>query len=325
MESQKRMKPYVFLTRFLPQQVTSELMKRFQLQYNRYNRPLSKAEIIRGVRKAEGLISMLSDSIDQEIMAAAPKLKVIANYAVGYNNIDIRAATHKNISVTNTPGVLTEATADLTWALILAAARRIPEAEQLLRSGQWTGWAPTQCVGSDIYGKTLGIIGMGRIGQAVARRAVGFSMKVVYYRRHRLPIKEEKRLKVHYLPVPSLLKASDFVSLHLPLTEKSYHLMDRRAFRLMKPTAFLINTARGPIVDEKALIEAITKKRIAGAGLDVFEEEPFVSTRLRKMKGSVLLPHIGSASRETRIRMGFMVCENLSAVFKGKKPPHQVN
>jgi glyoxylate reductase len=319
------MKPHVFLTRSLPQQVTSELKKRFQLHDNRYHRPLSKAEIIRGVRKADGLISMLNDSIDREIMDAAPKLKIIANYAVGYNNIDMKVAIRKNIAVTNTPGVLTEATADLTWALLLAAARRIPEAEQLLRSGKWTGWAPTQCVGSEVYGKTLGIIGMGRIGQAVARRAFGFSMKVIYHRRHRLPTKEEKRLKVRYLPLYSLLRASDYISLHLPLTEKSYHLIDRRAFRFMKSTAFLINTARGPIVDEKALIEAITKKRIAGAGLDVFEEEPFVSARLRKMKGSVLLPHIGSAARETRIRMGLMVCENLSAVFKGKKPPNQVN
>ena len=319
------MKPNIFLTRSLPEKVTSELRRRFHLRYNRYNRPLSKAAIIRGVQKAEGLISMLNDSIDQEVMNAAPKLKIIANYAVGYNNINVHAATQRRIVVTNTPDVLTETTADLTWALMLSVARRIPESEQFLRSGRWTGWAPTQFLGNDIHEKTLGIVGIGRIGKAVARRTIGFSMKALYYSRHRLPVKEEKKLRVQFVSFPRLLRESDFISLHLPLSKASYHLIDRQALRQMKPTAFLINTARGPIVDEKALIEALTKNKIAGAGLDVFEWEPHVSGRLRKMKNVVLLPHMGSGTWETRIRMGLMVCENLSAVFKGGKPPNQVN
>jgi len=302
-----------------------EFDKHFELDYNRFDRPLSKREIIRGIRKADGLISMLSDSIDKDVIAAGPNLKIIANYAAGYNNIDVKAASERGIVVTNTPGVLTETTADLTWALILSAARRIPEAEQLVRSGKWTGWAPTQFLGGDVYGKTLGIIGMGRIGKAVAHRAVGFSMKVIYTSRHRLPIQEEKQLSAQYRPLSQVLSEADFVSLHLPLTEESHHLIDQKALYQMKRTAFLINTARGPIVDEKALIQALKEKRITGAGLDVFEEEPSISARLRKMKNVVLLPHIGSASGETRVRMGLMVLENLLAFFAGKKPPNQVN
>jgi len=302
-----------------------EIGRRFRLRFNRKDRPLSKEEILRGVREADGMISMLSDTIDREIIDAAPHLRIIANYAVGYNNIDLNAARERGIFVTNTPGVLTETTADLTWALMLTVARRITEAEQFARSGKWTGWAPTQLLGSDLFGKTLGLIGMGRIGQAVARRAAGFDMRVIYTCRHRLPIKEEKRLRSSFLPLPELLKQSDFVSLHLPLTEESRHLIDRNALRLMKPTAFLINTARGPIVDEKALIEALRRKKIAGAGLDVFENEPSIPPELRDRKEVVLLPHIGSASLETRIRMGRIVLENITAVFAGKRPPNAVD
>lgn len=319
------MKPRVFLTRRVPKRVLDEFKKHFELDYNRQDRPLSKKEMIRGVRMSQGLIAMLNDTIDKEVIYAAPNLKIIANYAAGFNNIDLKAAFERGIVVTNTPGVLTETTADLTWALILAVARRIPEAEQLVRSGKWTGWAPTQFLGGDVYGKTLGIIGMGRIGKAVARRAIGFSMKVIYTSRHRLPIQEEKQLSVQYRPLSQVLSEADFVSLHLPLTEESHHLIDQKALYQMKRTAFLINTARGPIVDEEALIRALKEKRIAGAGLDVYEEEPKVSARLQKMKNVVLLPHIGSASEETRIRMGFMVLENMLAFFSGKKPPNQVN
>lgn len=319
------MTPTVFLTRTLPDPVMREIRRRFRLRYNRDDRPLSKREILQGVQNADGLISTLSDRIDGEIINAAPRLRIIANYAVGYNNIDLSAARERGIFVTNTPGVLTETTADSTWALILAAARRLPEGERLARSGKWTGWAPTQLLGSDVFGATLGIIGMGRIGQAVARRAIGFQMRVVYYSRHRLAAKDEKRLRLSFLPLPELLKGSDFVSLHLPLTQESHHLIDRKAFRLMKPTAFLINTARGPIVDEKALIDALRKKRIAGAGLDVFEEEPTLPRALRERNEVVLLPHLGSASLGTRIRMGRIVLENLVAALTGKNPPNMVN
>jgi glyoxylate reductase len=319
------MTPTVFLTRTLPDPVMKEIRRHFRLRFNRHDRPLSQEEILRGARRADGLISMLSDRIDGEIINAAPHLRIIANYAVGYNNIDLNTARERGIFVTNTPGVLTETTADLTWALILAVARRLPEGEQLARSGKWTGWAPTQLLGSDVFGKTLGIIGMGRIGQAVARRAIGFEMRVVYHSRHRLPVRDEKRLRLSFLPLPDLLKESDFVSLHLPLTKESHHLIDRKALRLMKPTAFLINTARGPIVDEKALIDALRKKKIAGAGLDVFEEEPTLPQALRERKEAVLLPHLGSASLETRIRMGRIVLENLVAALTGKKPPNMVH
>lgn len=319
------MTPTIFLTRALPDSIMREIRRDFRLRFNREDRPLSKEEILRGIRKADGLISMLSDKIDREIIAAAPRLRIIANYAVGYNNIDLGAARERGIFVTNTPGVLTETTADLTWALILAAARRLPEGERLARSGKWTGWAPTQLLGGDVFGKTLGIIGMGRIGQSVARRAIGFEMRVVYHSRRRLSLREEKRLRLSFLPLPDLLKESDVVSLHLPLTEESHHLIDRKAFQRMKPTAFLINTARGPIVDEKALIEALRKKKIRGAGLDVFEEEPTIPPALRERKEVVLLPHLGSASLETRIRMGRIVLDNLVAALNGKKPPNMVN
>jgi glyoxylate reductase len=319
------MKPRLFLTRAVPDRVLAALKKSFHLEANRRDRPLLRSELLRGMTRADGMIAMLSDAIDASMIAAAPTLRIIANYAVGYNNIDVAAATRRGIVVTNTPGVLTEATADLTWALILAVVRRLPEGEALARSGRWTGWAPTQLVGGDLYGKTLGIIGMGRIGQAVARRAAGFSMEVVYYQRHRLPSSDERRLRARYRPLSRLLKASDVVSLHVPLTKQSRHLIDRRALRSMKPTAYLINTARGPIVDEAALIGVLERKQIAGAGFDVYEQEPKIPARLRRLKNVVLLPHLGSATRETRLRMGMMVLENLTACFAGRRPPNRVN
>lgn len=317
-------RPRIFLTRRLPDEVMAEIKRRFNLKYNPLDRPLTRTEIRKGIGNADGLISMLNDPIDRETIRAAPGLKIISNYAAGYNNIDVQEASRRGIHVTNTPGVLTETTADLTWALILSASRRLYQSERVLRSGKWTGWAPTHFLGSDVHGKTLGVIGLGRIGKAVARRAAGFSMNVVYHNRNRLSPAEERRLGARFLSLADLMKISDFVSLHLPLTPASRHLIDSRAFQRMKRTAFLINTARGPIVDEKALVRALESGRIAGAGLDVFEDEPRVNARLRKMEQAVLLPHIGSASRDTRIRMGWMVLENLTAFFGGKRPPHRV-
>lgn len=319
------MKPRIFSTRALPPQVMIELKRRFRLKWNQRDRPLSRRELLLAVRNADGLIAMLSDPIDSAVMAAAPKLRIIANYAVGYNNIDIAAASRCEIDVTNTPGVLTEATADLTWALILATARRLPEGEALVRTGRWTGWAPTQLVGGDIYGKTIGIIGMGRIGQAVARRAQGFAMDIIYYSRNRLPLIKEIVLGAGYHPLKRLLQEADVVTLHLPLTKESHHLIDGAALRMMKPTAFLINTARGPVVEQAALMRALKEKRIAGAGLDVYEDEPRVPPGLRRLTNVVLLPHLGSASRETRIRMGMMVIDNLVARFSERQPPNKVN
>jgi glyoxylate reductase len=317
--------PHIFLTRTLPAPVMEKLGRRFNLQVHSFDRPISRRQLLKGIRSADGIISMLSDPIDRKVIDAAPHLKIIANYAVGYNNVDLKAAAERNIPVTNTPGVLTETTADLAWSLLMAIARRIPEADQVVRSGSWRGWAPTELLGSDIYGKTLGIIGMGRIGQAMARRATGFSMKVVYTQRHPLSAREEKNRHIAYLSLASLLRTSDYVSLHLPLTDASFHLIDEKALRQMKPSAFLINTARGPIVDETALVQVLREKGIAGAGLDVFEAEPRLTPRLRQIKNLVMAPHIGSASTETRIRMGLIVLKNLKACFSKRSPPDMVN
>lgn len=318
-------KPIIFLTRLLPGPVMERLEPTFDLRFDPKDRLLSKTEIIAGASTADGMITMLSDCIDQEVFGSAPKLKIVSNYAVGYNNIDLAAAKARGIAVTNTPGVLTETTADLTFALLMAAARRIPEADQWVKSGQWSGWAPTEMMGFDIFGKTLGLIGMGRIAQAVARRAAGFKMKINYFSRHRLPPAFETDLAVSYLPFRQILETSDYLSLHLPLTPESHHLIDAKALQQMKPTAFLINTARGPIVDEQALCDALSARKIAGAGLDVFEAEPRVSPALLQFKNVVTLPHIGSASLETRVKMGFMVMDNLLALFSGHNPPNMVD
>ncbi|MFQ5596937.1 MAG: 2-hydroxyacid dehydrogenase [Nitrospiria bacterium] len=317
-------KPPIFLTRTLHEKIMNELSERFDLRYERSDRSLEKDAIKKGLRDSEGLISMLSDPIDREVIEAGNRLKIIANYAVGYNNIDLLAAKERSIAVTNTPGVLTETTADLSWALLTAVARRIPEADRWVRDGKWQGWAPTELLGHDIHNKTLGIIGMGRIGQAVARRAGGFSMRVIYTSRTRRS-DIETSLGIHCVSLDELLRTSDFVSLHLPLTDASTHLIDRRAFQKMKTGAFLINTARGPIVDENALVDALMDGDIAGAGLDVYENEPEITQKLLRMDNVVALPHIGSASHETRVAMGKRVLENLIALFSNRRPPNMVN
>jgi len=319
-------KPMIFLTQRLPGEVLEKIEKVFDLRCPPGDDSLRKDQLIEGLKQVEGLISMLSDSVDREVLDAAPHLKIISNYAVGYNNIDLEAAQERGIVVTNTPGVLTETTADLSWALMMAVARRIPEGSALVKSGKWRGWRPTEMLGYDFFGKTIGVIGMGRIGQALARRAQGFSMKILYHQRNRLPKEVEVALKLNYFPLSELLRRSDFVSLHLPLNDESRHLINAQAFRWMKKTAFLINTARGAVVDEQALVEALSSKSIAGAaGLDVFEGEPHVSPTLLGMDNVVTLPHIGSASFETRLKMGEMVLENLLAFFEKKPPPNMVS
>jgi glyoxylate reductase len=318
------MKPGVFLTRRLPMPVMHRLKTLFDLKYNVHDRPLTKPEIIRGMRGRQALISMLSDPIDAEVIESDPYLKVIANYAVGYNNIDLKATSSRGIIVTNTPGVLTDATADLVWSLILSLARRVLEGDRLVRTGRWTGWNPTQLLGTDLTGKTLGIIGMGRIGQAVARRAGGFGLRLIYHNRRRLPVRLEKKLNASYRPLSRLLSTADIVSLHIPLTPETRHLIDHRVLERMKSTALLINTARGPVVDEKALVNALKHGKIAGAGLDVFEEEPKIEKGLFTLPNVVLLPHLGSATVETRMKMGFMVIENIQAALKGKPAPNAV-
>jgi len=257
------------------------------------------------------------------VLKAAPHLRVIANYAVGYNNIAVDEAKAKGVVVTNTPDVLTEATADLTWALLLATARRVPEGDRLVRSGAWTGWEPTQLLGADVCGKTLGIIGMGRIGRAVARRAKGFDMPVRYYNRTTL---DPSTLNDQWRPTSwqEVLAGSDFISLHVPLTAETHHLIGSAELRLMRPTAYLINTTRGPVVDEAALVAAIQEGRLAGAGLDVYEHEPALHPGLRALPQVVTLPHLGSATLNTRIQMGMICVQNILAVLEGRPAPNRV-
>ncbi|HET6371229.1 MAG TPA: D-glycerate dehydrogenase [Nitrospiria bacterium] len=317
-------KAKILLTRTLPEAIQKKIARRFNLVLNKQDRPLTRNEIIRKIKNCDGVISMLSDPIDSKVMDNSPRLKIIANYAVGYNNIDLAAARLRGITVTHTPGILTETTADLTFALLLAVARNIVQADNYVRKRKWTGWAPTLYLGTDLFGKTIGIIGMGRIGKSVARRASGFSMRVLYHSRKRLNTMEENELRATYADLETLFKESDFISLHLPFTSESRHLIGKRAFSKMKESVLLINTARGPIVDEAALVQALKTKRIAGAGLDVYEEEPRLHPELYKLSNVVLLPHIGSASEETRIRMGEMVLQDLLSVLSGNRPIHPV-
>lgn len=316
-------KPIIFVTRILPRPALDRLAEVFDLRLNELDRPLTPAELRGGIADADALLCLLTDSVDADLISAAPRLRVISNYAVGYNNIDVEFATRRGIAVCNTPGVLTESTADLAWALIMSCARRIVESDRFVREGRFSGWEPLLFLGNDIHAKTLGIVGMGRIGQVVAKRASGFEMRVLYH---------DPSADTHALP-PSwqavelsyLLQNSDFVSLHAPLTPQTRHLIGAEQLALMKPTAVLINTARGPIIDESALIAALRERRIAAAGLDVFEAEPHIPPELLELDNAVLLPHIGSASVETRTRMGLLAAENAIAVVTGKDAPARVN
>jgi len=277
-----------------------------------------------GFSQADAVICTLADPITDALLAAAPRLKIVANYAVGYNNVDVAAATRRGIVVTNTPDVLTDATADLTWALILAGARRVVEGDRWTRSGQWPGWAPTQMLGTDVTGKTLGIIGMGRIGQAVAQRAQGFRMPVLYASHRPCSSPPGVSTWIHR-PLEEVLTQADFISLHVPLSDTTRHLMGSRELAMMKSTAFLINTSRGPVIDEAALLAALQQGRIAGAGLDVYEREPVITAGLETLPNVVLLPHLGSATQQIRIKMGMLCVENIAAVLGGRPPLNPVN
>ena len=287
-------------------------------------RPPTRDELLEAVRGASGVLSTATEKMDGEVMdAAGVGLKVVANMAVGYDNIDICAATNRGVVVTNTPGVLDETTADVAFMLMLAAARRLGEGERLLRAGEWEWWGPKQLRGIDVWGKKLGVIGLGRIGRAVARRGRGFGMEILYHNRSR---KEdaEKELGARYLDLDDLLRESDFVSIHTPLTDATRHLIGERELGLMQDTAVLVNTSRGPVVDEAALAEALEGGRIFAAGLDVYEEEPKVHPRLLELEKAVLAPHIGSATIETRDRMATLAAENLAAVLRGEEPKSPV-
>ncbi|AEX86418.1 glyoxylate reductase [Marinitoga sp. 1135] len=297
----------------------------FDVWVNREERTLTHEEIINLAKESDALITLLSDNINKEVLEAGKgKLKVVSNYAVGYNNIDVESAKEFSIYVTNTPGVLSDATADLAWALLFAVARKIVESDKFVREGKFIGWRPQLFLGYDIKGKTLGIIGMGRIGKEMAKRALGFDMKVLYYKRNRLSEAEEKELNVEYAPLEELIKKSDYISLHTPLTPETHHLLDEKEFSMMKPNVIIINTARGPVINEKVLIKYLKEGKIAGAGLDVYEEEPKIPEELLKLDNVVLTPHTGSATFETRDKMAEMVADNVIAALKGEVPPNNV-
>jgi glyoxylate reductase len=318
----------IFITRKVFKDAIDMLEKEgYTVDINDSDRILPSRELVKRANGKAGLICLLNDRIDSVVMEKLPSLKVISNIAVGYDNIDIEAATRRGIMVTNTPGVLTETTADLAFAMLLSAARRIPEADEFIRAGKFENWQLIQpLMGVDIYGKTLGIVGMGAIGQAVAKRSrKGFDMRVIYFSSSRKE-RAEKQFGAEFVSFDELLSKSDFISIHVPLTEKTKHMFSSTEFKRMKNTAILINTARGPVVDEAALVAAIKDGQIRGAALDVFEEEPIVHPELMKLEDNVVLtPHIGSASIETRLRMSLMAAENMVQGLKGNKPPNLVN
>ncbi|MBA3389107.1 MAG: D-glycerate dehydrogenase [Rubrobacter sp.] len=290
-----------------------------------HERPPERDELLDAVRDASGILSTATEKVDGEVMdAAGESLKVVANMAVGYDNVDVEEAAERGVLVTNTPGVLDETTADVAFMLLLAAARRLGEGERLLRAGRWEWWGPKQLLGQDVWGKKLGIIGFGRIGQSVARRAKGFGMEILYHNRSRNP-EVEKELDARYLELDELLETADFISIHTPLTGETRHLIGAEEFEKMKPEAILVNTSRGPVVDEAALADALENRRIFAAGLDVYEAEPDVHPKLLDLENAVLAPHIGSASVQTRDRMAVLAAENIVAVLSGEEPKTPVN
>ncbi|HOV86916.1 MAG TPA: D-glycerate dehydrogenase [Syntrophobacteraceae bacterium] len=315
----------VFVTLHLPRELLTEVEKTHEVEMNLEDRPLDRGELLDAVGDKDGLLCSIHDRIDEELLERASALKVIANFGVGYDHVDLEAATRRGIPVGYTPGVLTDATADIAFALILAVARRVVEGDELVRSGRFPVWAPFNFLGRQVAGKTLGIIGMGRIGKAVARRAAGFDMRVLYHNPNPLLPEEETEYGSQWVSLETLLKESDFVSLHVPLTPRTRHLIDRDQLALMKPSAFLINTSRGPVVKESALVEALRAGNILGAGLDVYENEPALAPGLADFPNVVLLPHVGSATYETRTDMGRMAVENLLAGLAGQRPPNCLN
>ncbi len=318
--------PGVFITRRIPEEGIRIVAEHCEVEVSEYDGVLPREMLLEKVRGRDGILCLLTDTIDREVMeAAGPNLKVIANYAVGYNNIDVEEATRRGIMVTNTPGVLTETTADLAWALMMSVARRIVEADRFVRAGKFRGWEPMLFLGTDVFGATLGLVGFGRIGQAMARRALGFNMRVLYYDLVQAPFHVEKELRAEFRALPELLQEADFVSIHVPLTKETYHLIGEKELRLMKKEAYLINTARGPVVDEKALVRALKEGWIRGAALDVFEREPEIEPELLELDNVVLAPHIGSASYATRTKMAVMAAENLVRALQGEVPPNLVN
>ena len=317
-------KPKVFATHSLFDAARQIIQENCEVEYwDKTERP-PREELLRHVKDKEGLVCLLTEKINEDLLRAAPKLRIAANVAVGFDNIDLAACTKRGVVATNTPGVLDETTADFAWTLLMAVARRLGEGEALARSGNWKGWDLDQLVGTDVWGKTLGIVGFGRIGRAVARRASGFQMKVIYTDAVRVSTEVEKELKAEFRDMNALLAESDFISVHVPLLPETRGLFDAPKFYRMKPTALLINTARGPVVDEAALVAALEDGKIAGAALDVYENEPLIHRGLRR-PNVVLAPHIASASLETRTKMACIAAQNVVSLFSGQRPPNVLN
>lgn len=316
----------VLIPRAIPQAGLEHLRREgFDYEVLADDRDVTRDELLAAVPGREAIISVLSCKIDGALFdAAGPSLRVVANYAVGFNNVDLAEATKRGIAITNTPGVLTDATADLAWALIMAAARRVCEGDRMMRTGEFEGWAPQMLLGQDLLGKTLGIVGAGRIGRAVAKRSRGWEMDVLYTNRNPNP-EFENEVRAKQVDLEMLCRESDIISVHVPLTPETKHMFGAKQFAQMKPTAIFINTARGPVHDEAALAEALDTGQIAGAGLDVYEDEPKVNPDLLKCEKAVLLPHIGSGTIQTRDRMAVMVAENVVAALRGQRPPTLVN
>ena len=320
-------KPKVYVTRMIAQEALDMIAQVAEMKVWSGELPPPHESLLEEVRDVDGLLTLLTDKIDASVMQAAPKLKVISNLAVGYDNIDVTEATKRGIVVGNTPGVLTETTADFAFAMLMAAARRVAEADAFTRKGRWKTWGPMLLLGQDIHHATLGIIGLGRIGAELAKRAKGFDMKVLYYDEIRRSEEEEKQLGVEYIPeLSTLLSQSDFISLHVSLTPKTHHLFGAAQFALMKPTAILINTSRGPVVDPEALYEALKSRQIFAAAIDVTEVEPIpIEDPLLTLDNIIITPHIASGSIATRTKMATLAVDNLIAGLRGQIPPHCVN
>ena len=316
--------PKVYITRPLPTKAVERLAARYDVKMRPEDAPLDPAQLAESCREIEGLMAT-GVRVSEDVVAQAPRLRAVANVGVGYDNIDVAACTRRRIPVTNTPDVLTETTADLAFALLMAAPRRLVECDRYVRKGQWQSSKWELLWGSDIYGKTLGVYGLGRIGKAVVRRARGFSMRVIYYDVVRPTPSLEEELGAQFVDRETLLREADFLTLHVPLTPETHHLVGARELSMLKPTAFLINAARGKCVDEAALVEALQSKRLAGAGLDVFEHEPHVHPELLSLPNVVLAPHVGSATAQTRLAMAMLAVENLVAALEGRRPPNLVN
>ena len=317
-------KPKVYSTHPLFEPARNILDANCDMQYWTDSERPPRDEVLRHVKDKDGLICLLTEKVNEEFLCAAPKLCIASNVAVGYDNIDVDACTKRGVVVTNTPGVLDETTADFAWTLLMAVARRVAEGEALARSGNWRGWNLDQLCGADVWGKTLGIVGFGRIGRSVARRASGFQMKIIYTDAVRASEEVEKSVNAEFCDMNSLLAESDFISVHVPLLPETRGMFNGPKFLRMKPTAFVINTSRGPVIDEAALVAALENKKIAGAALDVFENEPFLHPGLKR-SNVVLTPHIASASLETRTKMAVMAANNIVAMFKGQRPPNILN